>query len=88
LNSSCFYDAAIADISGVSVPVKIVLEVFNKDKTSYTSSKADKQCYKAGNKCPEAHSVCKPAYCEMDVWASIIEDFKSASSSVTVLGSQ
>merc|ERR1719487_981506 len=45
------------------------------------------QCYKAGNACPEAHAVCKPEYCEMDVWASIIADFKAASSSVEVLGS-
>merc|ERR1719258_399572 len=81
------YDAAIAELSGVSVPVKVVLEIFNKDVASYTSSTSDTQCYKAGNACPEAHSVCKPEYCEMDVWASIIADFKAASTSVTVLGS-
>jgi len=81
------YDAAIADLSGVSVPVKVVLEIFNAGTTSYTSSTYDTQCYKAGNACPEAHSVCKPEYCEMDVWASIIADFKAASTSVTVLGS-
>jgi hypothetical protein len=81
------YDAAVADLASVSVPVKVVLEVFNKDKTSYTSSASDSQCYKAGNACPEAHSVCDPSYCEMDVWAKIIADFKAASSQVTVLGS-
>ena len=41
------YDDVIADLTGVSVPVKVVLEVFNADKTSYTSSAADGQCYKA-----------------------------------------
>jgi hypothetical protein len=81
------YDAAAAELASVSVPVKVVLEVFNKDKTSYTSSAADTQCYKAGNSCPEAHSVCDPSYCEMDVWAKIIADFKAASTQVTVLGS-
>jgi hypothetical protein len=82
------YDDAIADLSGVSVPVQVVLGVFNADKTSYTSSTADGQCYKAGNACPENHNVCKPEYCEMDVWAAIIAGFKAASpGKVTVLGS-
>jgi hypothetical protein len=83
------YDEVIAELSGVSVPVKVVLEVFNAEKTSYTSSAVDSQCYKAGNACPENHAVCKPEYCEMDVWASIIAGFKGSSSPgmVTVLGS-
>jgi hypothetical protein len=82
------YDDVIAELSGVSVPVKVVLEVFNAGKTSYTSSAADGQCYKAGNACPENHAVCKAEYCEMDVWAAIIANFKGASpGKVSVLGS-
>jgi len=81
------YPDAIAELSGASMPVKVVLEIFNADATSYTSSATDSQCYKAGNACPEAHAVCDPSYCEMDVWASIIADFKAASSTVAVLGS-
>merc|ERR1719421_1653406 len=82
------YDDAIAELSGVTVPIKVVLEIFNADKTTYTSSEVDGQCYKAGNSCPEAHAVCKSEYCEMDVWAKIIADFKAASpGEVTVLGS-
>jgi hypothetical protein len=80
------YDDAIAELSGATVPVKVVLEIFSSGAT-YTSSSVDTQCYKAGNSCPEAHAVCDPTYCEMDVWASIIADFKAASSTVEVLGS-
>merc|ERR1719313_2306564 len=64
----------------------IVLEIFNAGTTSYTDSTVDGQCYKAGNACPEAHAVCDASYCEMDVWKSIIADFKAAGT-VTVLGS-
>jgi hypothetical protein len=70
------------------VPVKVVLEVFNAETKTYTDSAVDAQCYKAGNSCPEAHVVCKPEYCEMDVWKTIIADFKAASpGKVSVLGS-
>jgi hypothetical protein len=70
------------------VPVKVVLEVFNTDKTSYTDSLVDGQCYKAGPSCPEKHQVCKPEYCEMDLWKALIAGFKAASPGmVTVLGS-
>jgi hypothetical protein len=82
------YFDVITELSGVTVPVKVVLEIFNADKTSYTSSASDGQCYKAGNACPEAHAVCKAEYCELDVWAQLIADFKAASPGlVTVLGS-
>ena len=57
------YDDAIAELSGVTVPVKVVLEVFNEQKKTYTDSAVDGQCYKAGKTCPEAHVVCKPEYC-------------------------
>merc|ERR1719191_497492 len=62
-----------------------VCERANPDKT-YTDSLVDGQCYKAGNACPEAHAVCDASYCEMDVWKSLIADFKAAGT-VTVLGS-
>merc|ERR1719316_1220717 len=80
------YDDVIAELSGVTVPTKIVLEIFNAGTTTYTDSTVDGQCYKAGNTCPEAHLVCDPSYCEMDVWKSLIASFKAAGS-VTVLGS-
>jgi hypothetical protein len=81
------YDDVIAELSGVTVPVKVVLEVFTADKKTYTDSASETQCYKAGNACPEAHSVCQASYCEMDVWKTIIAGLKGASSEVTVLGS-
>jgi len=84
------YEDVISELDGVSVPVKVVLEIFNADKTSYTdSTNTDgvySVCYKAGNACPEGHLVCQASYCEMDVWKSIIADFKAAGT-VTVLGS-
>jgi hypothetical protein len=82
-----YYDV-IAELSGVSVPVKVVLEIFSVHKTNYTSSALDSQCFKAGPACPQGYRVCKAEYCEMDVWAAIIDGFKAASPGmVTVLGS-
>merc|ERR1719258_570631 len=82
------YSAAIAELAGTTVPTKVVLEIFNKDNPSYTSVAANSQCYKAGNPCPESHAVCKPEYCEVEVWAKIIAELKAASpGKVTVLGS-
>jgi len=81
------YLDVIAELSGVTVPVKVVLEIFSGSKTSYTdSAESYGVCYKAGNACPEGHLVCKAEYCEMDVWKQLIADFKAAGS-VTVLGS-
>ena len=57
------YLDVISELQGVSVPVKVVLEVFNADKKTYTDSAEAGQCYKAGKTCPEAHVVCKPEYC-------------------------
>jgi hypothetical protein len=67
------YSAAIADLAGVTVPVKVVLEIFNKDTTYYTNVAADSQCYKAGNPCPESHAVCKPEYCEVRPNEALLE---------------
>merc|ERR1719440_922369 len=80
------YEDVIAELSGVTVPVKVVLEIFNAGTKTYTDSAVDGQCYKAGNACPEAHLVCEASYCEMDVWKTLIADFKAAGT-VTVLGS-
>jgi hypothetical protein len=80
------YLDVISELSGVTVPVKVVLEIFNAGTKSYTDSASDGQCYKAGNACPEAHLVCKAEYCEIDVWKSLIASFKAAGT-VTVLGS-
>jgi hypothetical protein len=80
------YDDVITELSGVTVPVKVVLEIF--PSTGYTDSAVDGVCYKAGTACPEAHAVCEASYCEIDVWKAIIAGFKAASpGKVTVLGS-
>jgi len=44
------YLDVISELSGVTVPVKVVLEIFNKDKKTYTDSKEDTQCYRVGSK--------------------------------------
>merc|ERR1719352_1101262 len=80
------YNDVISELEGVTVPVKVVLEVFNAEKKTYTDSGVEGQCYRAGNPCPEAHVVCKAEYCEMDVWKSLIAGFKAAGT-VAVLGS-
>merc|ERR1719473_601452 len=38
------YDEVIAELTGVTVPVKVVLEVFTADKKAYTASYTDGQC--------------------------------------------
>jgi len=80
------YPEVISELSGVTVPVKVVLEIFSASKTTYTDSAVEGVCYKAGNPCPEAHLVCDASYCEMDVWKQLIADFKAAGT-VEVLGS-
>ena len=44
------YLDVISELTGVTVPVKVVLEIFNKDKKTYTDSKEDTQCYRVGSK--------------------------------------
>ena len=50
------YLDVIAELEGVTVPVKVVLEIFNsktgvgKVDGQWTDSKVDKQCYKVGSK--------------------------------------
>ena len=42
------YDDVIAELTGTTVPTKIVLEIFNAGTTTYTDSLVDGQCYKVG----------------------------------------
>ena len=44
------YLDVISELTGVTVPVKVVLEIFNKDKKTYTDSITDTQCYRVGSK--------------------------------------
>ena len=44
------YLDVISELEGVTVPVKVVLEIFNKDKKTYTDSITDTQCYRVGSK--------------------------------------
>ena len=44
------YLDVVSELTGVTVPVKVVLEIFNKDKKTYTDSKEDTQCYRVGSK--------------------------------------
>ena len=44
------YLDVVSELTGVTVPVKVVLEIFNKDKKTYTDSKVDTQCYRVGSK--------------------------------------
>ena len=43
------YLDVISELTGVTVPVKVVLEIFNKDKKTYTDSITDTQCYRVGS---------------------------------------
>ena len=44
------YLDVISELTDVTVPVKVVLEIFNKDKKTYTDSITDTQCYRVGSK--------------------------------------
>ena len=44
------YLDVVSELTGVTVPVKVVLEIFNKDKKTYTDSITDTQCYRVGSK--------------------------------------
>jgi hypothetical protein len=93
------YNDLIRDLTGVEVAVKVILEAFNSDIKTWTSSTnfADTpppgglvytKCYRAGNPCPEGHVVCDETYCELDRWQEIIAGLQAASPGfVTVLGS-
>merc|ERR1719359_86649 len=44
-------------------------------------------CYRAGNPCPEDHTVCSPTYCHMDRFRTIAAGFKAQSpEKINVLG--
>ena len=50
LAGSPSYLDVISELTGVTVPVKVVLEIFNTDKKTYTDSLEDTQCYRVGSK--------------------------------------
>ena len=44
------YLDVVSELTGVTVPVKVVLEIFSSGKKAYTDSKVDGMCYKVGSK--------------------------------------
>jgi len=91
------YLTVVSELSNSPVKVMVVLDIFAKDgeltafnvgeKDKYTDSENNDgtytMCYKAGNACPEGHSVCDASYCEMQVWKRIIKDFQDAGTDIT-----
>jgi hypothetical protein len=58
----------------------------HKDSTEWQTNHYT-SCYRAGNPCPEDHTVCKPEYCTMDRFREIIKKFKAASpTKINVIG--
>jgi len=94
------YLTVVSELSNSPVKVMVVLDIFAKDgeETDFNEGEEDKytdaennggkytMCYKAGNACPEGHSVCDASYCEMQVWKRIIKDFQDAGTDIKVLG--
>jgi hypothetical protein len=88
--------AAIAGVPGGVMDVKVVLPIHTVNSTSrsqgesatsaglvgWTSAANNVQCYKSGNACPEAHSVCDPSYCSIERWNEIILELKNAGAQV------
>ena len=65
--------------AGVDENFKVVLPIHVDSRVgSWTSAAEDTQCYKSGNACPEAHSVCDPSYCSIERWNEIIAELKKA----------
>jgi hypothetical protein len=79
------YDRLLSELAGVTLPVKVILQMFGPGFETWTNSATDGVCYKAGNVCPEAHSVCKAEYCVYDRWVKLVSDLKAAASDVSVL---
>ena len=82
---------AIAEVTD-GVDVKVVLPIHvcpdpsdcpdGAASRTWTSAAVDTTCYKSGNACPEAHSVCDPSYCSIERWNEIIADLKNAGAQV------
>ena len=78
---------AIAEVTD-GVDVKVVLPIHvcpdpsdcpdGAASRTWTSAAVDTTCYKSGNACPEAHSVCDPSYCSIERWNEIIVELKKA----------
>merc|ERR1719305_594314 len=81
-------------IAGVTdgVDVKVVLPIHvcpdpsdcpdGAASRTWTSAAVDTTCYKSGNACPEAHSVCSPTYCSIERWNEIIGKLHDAGAKV------
>ena len=81
-------------IAGVTdgVDVKVVLPIHvcpdpsdcpdGAASRTWTSAAVDTTCYKSGNACPEAHSVCDPSYCSIERWNEIILELQNAGAKV------
>merc|ERR1719387_3182487 len=66
----------------VGAPGGVWTDSRNPESHKYASSwQTDyyTSCYRAGNPCPEDHSVCSPDYCHLDRFRKIIADLKAAS---------
>ena len=69
--------------AGVDENFKVVLPIHVDSRVgSWTSVAEDTQCYKSGNACPEAHSVCDPSYCSIERWNEIILELQNAGAKV------
>ena len=69
--------------AGVDENFKVVLPIHVDSRVgSWTSAAEDTQCYKSGNACPEAHSVCDPSYCSIERWNEIILELQNAGAKV------
>ena len=69
--------------AGVDENFKVVLPIHVDSRVgSWTSAAEDTQCYKSGNACPEAHSVCDPSYCSIERWNEIILELQNAGAQV------
>jgi hypothetical protein len=58
----------------------------HKDSTEWQTDYYT-SCYRAGNPCPEDHTVCDPSYCHMDRFREIVKNLKAQSpGKINVLG--
>jgi hypothetical protein len=76
-----------AAIPAAGMDVKVVLPIFvttrrDANGQNWTSAAVHTTCYKSGNACPEAHSVCSPTYCSIERWNEIIGKLHDAGAKV------
>jgi hypothetical protein len=89
------YELLISELAGVTVPVKVILQMFGPDIEIWTKGAEDADgnptvtCYPAGTLCPTASplpSACKADNCIYNRWVTLISDIKAAAADVTILG--